>query len=209
MVSYCGSAIHTTRGKSGNRKWSVSPGHNEKVNARHACGRRFAPLLCAPRAARDLSLMKTFLRYSILAIRPFRRLHLAQQQPRCSSTPRGGTPVLLAHRGLRADLHARGPRARHLHGDAHQSARAPVHREHAAVDGGRVRRRRRRGRVRRASDDRRQVRRLPRLDARLPHRGQGHDARSRDGRSQGARRRLRLHRRRRQDVSVARQGRRV
>ena len=52
------------------------------------------------------------------------------------------------------------------------------------------------------------VRRLPRLDHRLPHARQGRHAHAHPRRAEGARHRLRLHRRRRQDVSVPRQGRR-
>nr|WP_254904287.1 hypothetical protein [Streptomonospora nanhaiensis] len=82
-------------------------------------------------------------------------------------------PDVLAHRGLGQTFDPRGCGGRHLHGRAHGPAGAPLPGEHDRRDAGRLRRRRRPGRVRRPPHRRRPVRGVPRLGGRLPHRGSG------------------------------------
>jgi hypothetical protein len=140
--------------------------------------------------------------------RDFRRLRLAQQYFTLLDAVRR-TPGAAGAPRPPPDLSARRCAERYVHGNAHPSARAPVHRKHYRLDAGRVRRWRRHRRIRRPPDDRRPVRRLPRLGARLPDRWPRAHARSCHGRSEATRRRLRLHGRRRQDLPPPRQGRRA
>lgn len=114
--------------------------------------------------------------------------HIAAFQPACRQAcgPRTSRPG--------SGVQSRRPDQRYLHRRTHAAAAARLSGKHHPLDGGGVRGGRRRDRTRRASDHRRQIRRVPRLDARLPHRRQRCHPRTFHGRSEEAGCRLRLHR---------------